>query len=92
MKEWIENLVDDPERRASMSILAGVLSIILGLLTFLFILAYPVSVVSAVMGLLLAFPSLDSRRPWQALLGLSLSGFGLLLPPALLMWALFSGR
>ncbi|NSW53846.1 MAG: hypothetical protein HPY85_15200 [Anaerolineae bacterium] len=92
MKEWIQNLVDDPERRASFSILAGGLSLLAGIATFLFIMAYPVSVVFAIFGILLAYPSLDSRRPWQALIGLALSGLGLLLPPGALMYALFLAR
>lgn len=92
MKAWIENLVDDPERRASFSILAGALSLLVGAITFLVVVAYPVSVAIATMGILLSYPSLDSKRPWQALLGLILSGLGLLFPPGILVYVLFLTR
>ena len=92
MKEWIESLVDDPEKRASFSILAGALSLVMGAATFLAALLYPVSAFMGVMGLLLSYPSLNSKRPWQAVLGLILSGLGLLLPVGLLMFLLFGAR
>lgn len=92
MKEWIESLVDDPEKRASYSILAGALSLILGAATFLVAIVYPISAFLGAMGLLLSYPSLSSKRPWQAVLGLILSGLGLLLPVGLLMFLLFGAR
>jgi len=84
MRAWIESLADDAEKRATTSVWVGASSIILGLATYLFVLSYPVSVFLGFMGILLSYPSLDSKRGWHAIIGLALSGFGLLAPLAIL--------
>lgn len=84
MRDWIESLVDDAEKRATTSIWVGAASVIFGLATCLFVLSYPVSVFLGFMGILLSYPSLDSKHGWRAIIGLTFSGFGLLSPLAIL--------
>ncbi|MBN2047949.1 MAG: hypothetical protein JW750_08915 [Anaerolineaceae bacterium] len=80
---------DDSEKRAVWTLPLGLASILFGLGSYLFILFYPVSALLAIFGLLMGYTSLDSARGVWALAGLVISGIGLLLPPAILMYLLF---
>jgi len=92
MKAWIESLADNPEKRAVTSVWFGVASIILGLGTYVFVLSYPVSAFLGLMGLLMAYTSLESKRGWHAVAGMALSGIGMLAPLALLAFSLLIAR
>ncbi|MCD6476177.1 MAG: hypothetical protein J7K85_07980 [Anaerolineaceae bacterium] len=84
MRAWIESLADDAEKRATTSVWVGASSTLLGLATYVFVLSYPVSVFLSFMGILLSYTSLHSKRGWHAILGMILSGFGLLSPLVIL--------
>lgn len=91
MKEWFISIVDNSEKRATLSVIVGIISIPLGLLTFVItILFYPVSALLAVAGLLMAYTSLDCPRGWYAVTGMILNGIGLLGPLVLLAVLFFS--
>ena len=89
MKEWIESLADNSEKRAVTSVWVGIASILFGFGTFLFVLAYPISAFLGLMGMLMAYTSLESKRGWHAVIGLALSGIGMLAPLAILAFSLF---
>lgn len=80
MEKWFISIVDDSGKRAKLSVLVGILSTVGGLATFLTILAYPVSAFLGVVGLLMAYTSLDSENGWHAVAGMMLNGLGLLGP------------
>ena len=80
MKAWFLSIVDDSSKRAKLSLPVGILSTLCGLATFLTILAYPVSAFLGIVGLLMAYTSLDSENGWHAVIGMVLNGLGLLGP------------
>lgn len=84
MQAWFESIEDDSEKRALYSVPVGALSVLLALATFLHFLAYPVSVTVAIIGLLMAYSSLDAKHGWHAVVGMLLNAIGLLLPLTLL--------
>jgi hypothetical protein len=92
MTEWFISIVDNSEKRATLSIPIGIVSILLGILTFFItFLFYPVSAFLAVAGLLMAYTSLDCERGWHAVTGMVLNGIGLLAPMIFLATMFFSG-
>ena len=84
MRAWFESIEDDSEKRALYSVPVGIVSVLLALATFLHFLAYPLSVTVAIIGLLMAYSSLDAKRGWHAVAGMVLNAIGLLLPLTLL--------
>ncbi|MEE4194365.1 MAG: hypothetical protein V2J07_04120 [Anaerolineae bacterium] len=90
MEKWFISIVDDSDKRAKLSVPVGILSILLGTLTFFItFLFYPVSAFLAVAGLLMGFTSLDSENGWHAVAGMILNGIGLLGPLVFLGVMLF---
>ena len=90
MKEWFISVVDDNDKRAKLSVPVGILSILLGMLTFFItFLFYPVSALLGVAGVMMGYTSLDSEHGCHAIAGMILGGFGLLAPLAFLAVMLF---
>lgn len=90
LEKWFISIVDDSNKRATLCVPLGIISILLGSLTFFIsLLFYPVSAFLAVCGLLMAYTSLDSEKGWHAIAGMVLNGIGILAPLGFLAVMLF---
>lgn len=91
MNEWFLSIVDNGDKRANLSVIVGVISVILGPATFFIsFLFYPVSALLAAAAVLMGYTSLESNRGWHAIAGMVLGGIGLLAPLIFLAVMLFS--